>query len=100
VYNRPSESIFGRNFRAASLGCIRVANIDQLAAWLLEGTLGWSANRISSLKDDGARFDVKLKKPVPLYFTYSAAWATSDGVIQFRRDIYERDRAGADASSY
>jgi len=31
---------------------------------------------------------------------YIMAWATSDGIIRFRRNIYERDRAGADASFY
>jgi murein L,D-transpeptidase YcbB/YkuD len=93
--------MFGRNFRAASSGCIRVANIEQLAAWLLADTPGWSANRIASVKDNGERIDAKLKKPVPLYFAYLTAWATPDGVIQFRRDLYDRDRSGSEqATSY
>lgn len=99
MHDTPSESIFGRNFRAASSGCIRVANIDQLAAWLLEGTPGWSAPQIASIKSSGERKDVKLKRPVPLYFVYLTAWATPDGVIQFRRDIYDRDRSGSDAAT-
>jgi murein L,D-transpeptidase YcbB/YkuD len=100
MHDTPSESMFGRNFRAASSGCIRVANIESLAAWLLAGTPGWSAGRIESVKESGERVDVRLKKPVPLYFTYLTAWATPDGVIQFRRDLYDRDRAGTVATSY
>jgi murein L,D-transpeptidase YcbB/YkuD len=100
MHDTPSETIFGRNFRAASSGCIRIANIERLAAWLLEGTPGWSQSRVDAIKESGERLDVKLKKPVPLYFAYITAWATPDGVIQFRRDIYDRDRAGPDASSY
>jgi murein L,D-transpeptidase YcbB/YkuD len=100
MHDTPSESMFGRNFRAASSGCIRVANIETLAAWLLAGTPGWSASRIETVKENGERVDAKLKKPVPLYFAYLTAWATPDGVIQFRRDLYDRDRAGADATSY
>ena len=76
-----------------------MANIDQLAAWLLEGTPGWSAAQIASIKSSGERKDVKLKRPVPLWFVYLTAWATPDGVIQFRRDIYDRDRSGSDAAT-
>lgn len=100
MHDTPSESIFGRNFRAASSGCIRVAQIETLAAWLLRGNDGWDRDRIAAVKASGERVDVKLKKPVPLYFVYVTAWATPDGVIQFRRDLYDRDRAGSDASSY
>jgi murein L,D-transpeptidase YcbB/YkuD len=101
MHDTPSESMFGRNFRAASSGCIRVANIETLAAWLLAGTLGWSEGRIASVKEKGDRVDAKLKRAVPLYFAYITAWATPDGVIQFRRDLYDRDRSGSEtATSY
>ncbi len=99
MHDTPSESMFGRNFRAASSGCIRVANIEILAPWLLSGTPGWNANRVASVKESGERIDAKLKKPVPLYFTYLTAWATPDGVIQFRRDLYDRDRSGSETAT-
>lgn len=101
MHDTPSESLFGRNFRAASSGCIRVHNIETLAAWLLEGNDGWSEGHIQSIKEKGSRLDVKLKRPVPLYFAYITAWATPDGTIQFRRDIYNRDKTkDAVASTY
>ena len=52
------------------------------------------------MKKSGERLDVKLKKPVPLYFAYITAWATEDGVVQFRRDIYNKDGVGPTASAY
>jgi L,D-transpeptidase YcbB len=100
MHDTPSDSLFGRNFRAASSGCIRVANIDQLAAWILEGRSGWSLGRIEYVKETGKRIDVSLHKRVPLYFVYITAWATEDGVIQFRRDLYKRDKVGDIAASY
>lgn len=100
MHDTPSETIFGRNFRAASSGCIRIKNIDKLAVWLLAGNPGWKESRIEAVKDNGKRLDVKLKKPVTLYFVYMTAWATPDGIIQFRRDIYDRDGAGPDVSAY
>ena len=38
-------------------------------------------------------------RPVPLYWVYVTAWATPDGVVQFRDDIYNRDGLGPTASS-
>jgi murein L,D-transpeptidase YcbB/YkuD len=34
---------------------------------------------------------VKLKRPVPVHFTYLSAWGTGDGVANFRIDIYDKD---------
>jgi L,D-transpeptidase YcbB len=99
MHDTPSESLFGRNFRAASSGCVRVQGVDKFAAWLM-GPDGGTLERVHGLKKSGERHDVKLKKPVPLYFAYITAWATEDGVIQFRRDLYDKDGVGQIASTY
>ena len=59
----------------------------------------------SSLSPEGTRHLIRmlvknLKRPVPLYFVYITAWATEDGVIQFRRDLYNKDGVGPTASAY
>ena len=100
MHDTPSETIFGRNFRSASSGCIRVRNIEHLATWLLADQGGWDKDRVDKIKENGERLDVRLKKPVQLHFVYVTAWATEDGVIQFRRDLYQKDGIGAVASAY
>ena len=100
MHDTPSDRIFGRNFRSESSGCIRVHNIENLAAWLLAEQRGWNADRIAEIKESGQRLDVRLKKPVQLLFVYISAWATEDGVVQFRRDIYQKDGIGDVAASY
>jgi murein L,D-transpeptidase YcbB/YkuD len=100
MHDTPSDRIFGRNFRSASSGCVRVHNIERLAEWLLVGNKGGTAENIAALKESGKRLDVRLKKPVALHFVYLTAWATEDGVVQFRRDIYQRDGIGAVAAAY
>ncbi len=100
MHDSPKESIFGRNFRAASSGCVRVQDIEKLAEWLLRGQSGWNASRIESIKESGKRKNVRLKRPVPLYFVYVTAWATEDGVVQFRPDIYQKDGVGEIAAAY
>jgi L,D-transpeptidase YcbB len=99
MHDTPSDRMFGRNFRAASSGCVRVQGIEHLAAWLMADQ-GWDEGRVLALKKSGERQDVRLKKPMPLYFVYITAWATEDGVIQFRRDLYQRDGVGETASAY
>jgi L,D-transpeptidase YcbB len=99
MHDTPSETMFGRNFRAASSGCVRVQGIEHLAAWLLADQ-GWSAERVAAIKASGERQNVNMKKPVPLYFVYITAWATEDGIVNFRRDLYQKDGVGAVAGAY
>ena len=100
MHDTPSDTIFGRNFRSASSGCIRVRNIEHLATWLVSDQGGWDGDRVAKMKESGERLDLRLKKPVQLNFVYVTAWATEDGVVQFRRDLYQRDGVGAVASAY
>jgi murein L,D-transpeptidase YcbB/YkuD len=100
MHDSPKESIFGRNFRAASSGCVRVQNIEKLAAWLLQGQKGWDEAQIESIKESGKTKNVNVRRPVPLYFIYVTAWATEDGVVQFRPDIYQKDGVGEIAAAY
>jgi murein L,D-transpeptidase YcbB/YkuD len=99
MHDTPSQSLFGRNFRAASSGCVRVHGIDQLAAWILADQ-GWKPEHVLHMKESGERRDVSLKKPVPLHFVYITAWATEDGIVQFRRDLYQKDGIGETAAAY
>ncbi|HEY7670532.1 MAG TPA: L,D-transpeptidase family protein [Hyphomicrobium sp.] len=100
MHDSPKESLFGRNFRAASSGCVRVQNIEQLATWLLQGQGGWNEYHVERIKESGERRNVRLKRPVPLYFVYVTAWATEDGVVQFRPDVYLKDGVGEIAAAY
>lgn len=101
LHDTPSDRMFGRNFRAASSGCVRVSGIETLIIWLLrEDQKGWDLARIEEIKKSGKTMNVSLRKPVPLHFVYLTAWATPDGVIQFRRDLYRRDGVGAVAAAY
>lgn len=100
MHDTPSKSLFGRNMRANSSGCIRVQNVKQLVTWLLRANGDWNRSRVDQIKESGERLDVRLKKRAPVYFTYVTAWATKDGTVHFRRDLYNLDGVGATASAY
>ena len=100
MHDTPSQTLFGKNFRAASSGCVRVQNVHQLAAWILAENGDWTQERVVAMQRTGERLDAKVKKPVPLYFAYITSWATEDGMVHFRRDLYQRDGVGLTASAY
>jgi len=100
LHDTPSQSLFGRNRRAESSGCIRVQGVHQLVNWILRDTPGWSLSRVRQMERTGETLDVDVKNPVKLFMSYVTAWATPDGVAHFRRDLYGRDGVGATASAY
>lgn len=99
MHDTPFKNLFGEDFRFHSSGCVRVQNVRDLVAWLLAPQGGWSRAEIDRVIRSGERKDVRLARPVPLYWVYITAWATPDGVVQFRDDIYNRDGLGRVATS-
>jgi L,D-transpeptidase YcbB len=99
MHDTPAKGIFGDDFRFVSSGCVRVQNIRDYVAWILKDNSGWDRDHIDDVIRSGARLDVKLTTPVPVYWVYITAWA-GDGLVQFREDIYQRDGfSGASSSS-
>lgn len=98
MHDTPFKNLFGEDVRFHSSGCMRVQNVRELVYWLLDQTPDWSRAEIDQVIKSGERKDARIKKPVPLYWVYVTAWATPDGVVQFREDVYNRDGIGAPAT--
>ncbi|HTV31754.1 MAG TPA: L,D-transpeptidase family protein [Methylocella sp.] len=94
MHDTPEKGVFGDDFRFVSSGCVRVQDVRDYVAWLLKDNPGWGRDQIDAVIRSGQRLDVKLTQPVPVYWVYITAWATPDGIVQFRPDIYQRDGAG------
>jgi L,D-transpeptidase YcbB len=99
MHDTPYKNLFGDDVRFDSSGCMRIQNVRDLVVWLLSETSGWSRIEIDDVIKSGERKDAKLKPPVPLHWIYVTGWATADGVVQFRDDIYNRDGLGAPATA-
>jgi murein L,D-transpeptidase YcbB/YkuD len=99
MHDTPSKNLFGEDFRFASSGCMRVQNVRELVYWILADSPGWSKSEIDAVIKSGDRKDAKVPKGLPLYWVYVTAWATPDGVVQFRDDIYNRDGFGAQVNA-
>ncbi|MGO4386235.1 murein L,D-transpeptidase [Microvirga sp. 2YAF29] len=94
MHDTPSKGIFGDDFRFVSSGCIRIQNVRDYIEWLLKDTPGWSREQIDATFKSGERIDARLATAVPIHWIYMTAWATPDGLVQFRDDIYNKDGLG------
>ena len=95
MHDTPAKGIFGDDYRFVSSGCMRLQNVRDYVAFLLRDNPGWDRDKIDETIRSGARVDVKLTANVPVYWVYVTAWATPDGLVQFREDIYKRDGLSA-----
>ena len=91
LHDTPSRELFAPAERGFSSGCIRVQQPRALADWLLKDDSRWSPEALRVAIDSGQTRTVNLRQPVPVYLLYWTAWVGSDGAVQFRRDIYDRD---------
>ncbi|MDZ7599500.1 MAG: L,D-transpeptidase family protein [Desulfobacterales bacterium] len=91
LHDTPGRSLFNRQQRALSHGCIRVEKPLELAVFVLEGTPGWDLAAVRAAVDDGARQTVRPVKDCMVHLLYWTAWVDADGTVNFREDIYERD---------
>jgi murein L,D-transpeptidase YcbB/YkuD len=95
MHDTPSKGIFGDDFRFVSSGCVRLQNVRDYIEWLLKDTPGWTREQIDATFKSGQRIDARLAQSINVYWTYITAWATPEGLVQFRDDIYNRDGFGA-----
>lgn len=95
MHDTPAKGIFGDDYRFVSSGCVRVQNVRDYIQWLLRDTPGWDRDRIEQVFASGERINAPIPGGVPVYWVYITAWATDDGAVHFRDDIYQKDGLGA-----
>lgn len=95
MHDTPAKGIFGDDFRFVSSGCMRLQNVRDYVTWLLKDTPGWSREHIDAVIASGQRVDARLSQTVPVYWIYVTAWATPEGTMEFRDDIYNKDGLGS-----
>ena len=82
LHDTPDKSLFAKDDRWISNGCIRVEDAKRLSKWL------FGSVPEPQTKEPEER--AELAEPVPVYITYLTAEATPTGVA-FRTDRYDRD---------
>ncbi|MDG4549843.1 MAG: L,D-transpeptidase family protein [Candidatus Contendobacter sp.] len=92
LHDTPSRELFSRSQRTFSSGCIRISNPVELAEYLLKFDPKWTRETIKTASASGKQRVVNLPRTVPVYLLYWTAWVDEDGLVNFRNDIYQRDK--------
>jgi murein L,D-transpeptidase YcbB/YkuD len=91
LHDTSSPSLFARDERAFSHGCVRVEKPLELAAFALAETPGWTRDSVLAVGAGTRERPVALAQPIPVYILYRTAWVDEEGEVQFRRDVYGLD---------
>lgn len=91
LHDTPAKSLFGRETRAYSHGCIRLADPFDFAYELLAPQMSNPEEFFQARLRTGREQRVDLSTPVPVHLVYRTAFTEADGPMQYRRDVYGRD---------
>ena len=91
LHDTPSKSLFQRDYRAYSHGCVRVMDPMAFAEALLIEEPKLNSAYLEKLYGSQERL-VKLTRKVPVHITYFTAWVDESGTLQTRDDLYGHDR--------
>lgn len=93
LHDTPSKSLFAREVRAFSHGCIRLSDPFDFAYALLAAQSDDPVGLFQAHLNTGQETNVRLDVPVPVHLVYFTAYPSGTGRIEYRRDIYGRDAA-------
>jgi L,D-transpeptidase YcbB len=93
LHDTPSKSLFDKEVRAYSHGCIRVADPFDLAHALLSVQSKAAEAEFDAHLQTGDETTVKLLQKVPVHLVYFTAYPDAKGRMSYRRDVYGRDAA-------
>lgn len=94
MHDTPHREDFGGNARYQSSGCVRVDKVRLLVDWIMNGQDGYSDDQFELITASQESYAVPVQNPPNVLFMYLTAWATDDGRVNFRPDIYSLDGTG------
>jgi murein L,D-transpeptidase YcbB/YkuD len=92
LHDTPEKYLFKNYKRALSHGCIRVENPKVVAIYLLRNSKQWNASAIDSVLISNVETPIQLAPKVPIYIVYFTAWVNFKGELNFRKDVYKKDK--------
>ena len=92
LHDTPSKGLFGEQQRAFSHGCIRIAEPQKLAEWVLRDQPQWTTEKIIEAMNGDKEKYVNVQRTIPVVIGYFTAWVGSNGQLNFRDDIYGHDQ--------
>jgi murein L,D-transpeptidase YcbB/YkuD len=97
LHDTPAKGLFSQDVRTFSHGCTRIEKPLELAEYLLKDSPDWSREKILAAIEDGKELEVRIPRPLNVHFIYLTAWVDGNDTLQFRNDVYGRDRVLSEA---
>ena len=91
LHDTPQDSLFNKDRRALSHGCIRLENPVALAQYVLRDEPQWTSEKINNAMNAGHEQGVPLKERLPVHIGYFTAWVNADGSVTYTDDPYSLD---------
>lgn len=91
LHDTPAKSLFARDARAFSHGCVRVQKPMEFAYTLLSLQESDPQTVFHEALDTGEETQIDLVSPVPVHIVYRTVWIDHTGEVQYRHDVYGRD---------
>lgn len=92
MHDTDAPTLFSRERRDLSHGCIRVQGADELAAWVLQKNPGWDLERVREAMNSGRNnVTVRLVQPVSVVIFYGTVAFDQQGKVFFFNDMYGYD---------
>lgn len=91
LHDTPSKSLFDREVRAFSHGCIRLGDPFGFAYALLAKQTSDPKGTFHKALNTGNETRIDLKTPLPVHLVYRTAVMPAKGRANYRRDVYGRD---------
>ncbi|HEY7540964.1 MAG TPA: L,D-transpeptidase family protein [Methylomirabilota bacterium] len=91
LHDSPARSLFAREMRACSEGCVRLEHAMALALHALRRAPEWTEERIQEEIDALRHHVLTLAEPIPVYVVYLPSWVDEDGFAHFHPDHYGRE---------
>ena len=91
MHDTPAKSLFDKKDRAFSHGCIRLADAEKMANYILRNDTSYTPEKIRELMNKGEEKWVTINPTLPVYIVYFSTWVSHDGKLNFRKDIYGAD---------
>jgi len=94
MHDTPHRELFATNDRWESSGCVRVDKVTKLITWVMNGQDGYDEANFEPIVASRETQQVKVRNAPDVRFMYLTAWATEDGRVNFRPDVYKLDGKG------
>ena len=91
LHDTPADSLFAREGRALSHGCVRLDQPDALARYVLRDNPEWDEAKIQAAMHQEEERHVALKAPLPVFIVYFTAWPRAGGGVDTWPDVYGYD---------